>query len=297
MNSTNIVKDSKRRVFVSMFIMTALIGIIGTLLSTFFHWGLTGTGYFLIAAGLINFIAYFFSDKLVVKLSKAKPLAYEMCPEFYDIINKLCERNNLKMPKLYIIEDNSINAFATGRDINHAVLAITIGALEKLSPEEVSGVAAHELAHIESNDVRLMAVLSVFAGIISIIADLFWYSSVSQKMQERDQSGACAIIGLALSVFAPITVMLLKLFVSRQKEFAADARGAEICGNPNYLADALYKIKNDMIPLAHASSATAHLYISEPNKYESDFIENLMSTHPNINERIDKLRNLNIGKN
>ncbi len=296
MNSTNIVKDSKKRVFISMFIMTALIGIIGTLISTYFNWGLTGTGYFLLAAGLINFIAFFFSDKLVVKLSKAKPLAYETCPEFHDIINGLCERNNLKTPKLYFIEDNSINAFATGRDINHAVLAITTGALEKLSPEEVSGVAAHELAHIESNDVRLMAVLSVLAGIISIIADLFWYSSVSQKAQEKDQSGVCAIIGIIISILAPLTVMLLKLFVSRQKEFAADARGAEICGNPNYLADALYKIKNDMIPLAHSSSATAHLYISEPNKYGSDFIENLMSTHPNINERIDRLRNLNIGK-
>lgn len=292
MYSNDIIQKNRTKVFLYMAGMTAFIGILGYFISEHFDFGLTGTGVFLIIAGIIDFIAYFFSDTLVIKSANAKPIMRETLPEYYDLVKDLCEKNNIQMPKLYMVNNNSINAFATGRNKSRAVVAVTRGLLEKLSPDEIRGVVGHELSHIEGGDMLLMSALSILVGFISILADLFWYSSAMNRVSSRDNSGVTAIIGIILSLFAPITATLIKLSVSRTREYSADANGAKICGNPIFLADALCKIKKDRIPLPYASKATAHLYFASP--FKQDLFEELFSTHPNIDERIKRLREMQI---
>ena len=291
MYSNNIIRQNKAKVFLYMAIMTAIIGVLGYYVSNYFNFGLTGTGVFLIIAGIMDFVAYFYSDVFVIKSSGAKEIKEEQMPEYYKLVRNMCERNNIKMPKLYLINTGAMNAFATGRNKDRAVVAVTRGLLEKLTPEEISGVVGHELSHIENGDMFLMSVLSILAGFISILADSFWRGSLMGR-SDRDRSGVIALIGLALAILAPITASLIKLAVSRSREYMADAKGAQICGNPLYLASALNKIKNDGIPLPGAGQATAHLYISNP--FKGDFLSNLMSTHPNTDDRIRKLENMNI---
>jgi len=291
MYSNNIIRQNQAKVFLYMAIMTTIIGVLGYFVSSYFNFGLTGTGIFLIIAGIIDFIAYFFSDTFVIKSSGAKEIKEEQMPEYFKLVRDMCERNKIKMPKLYLINTGAMNAFATGRNKDKAVVAVTRGLLEKLTPEEISGVVGHELSHIENGDMFLMSVLSILAGFISIIADSFWYSGMGRS-SDRDRSGIVALIGLALALLAPITASLIKLAVSRSREYMADAKGAQICGNPLYLASALNKIKNDRIPLPGARQATAHLYISNP--FKGDFISKLMSTHPDTDDRIQKLENMNI---
>ena len=292
MYSNNIIKQNQAKVFMYMAIMTAIIGVLGHFVSSYFNFGLTGTGVFLIIAGIIDFIAYFFSDVFVIKSSGAKEIKEEQMPEYFKLVRDMCERNHIKMPKLYLINTGAMNAFATGRNKDKAVVAVTRGLLEKLTPEEISGVVGHELSHIEHGDMFLMSVLSILAGFVSILADAYWRSSLMGRSSDRDRSGVFMLIGLALAIFAPITASLIKLAVSRSREYMADAKGAQICGNPLYLASALNKIKNDMIPLPNASQATAHLYISNP--FKGDFLSKLMSTHPDTDDRIRKLENMNI---
>ncbi|MBR1460820.1 M48 family metalloprotease [bacterium] len=292
MYSNSIIRQNKAKVFLYMAIMTAFIGILGHFVSTYFNFGLTGTGIFLIIAGIMDFVAYFFSDVFVIKSSGAKEIKEEQMPEYFKLVRDMCERNNIKMPKLYLINTAAMNAFATGRNKDRAVVAVTRGLLEKLTPEEISGVVGHELSHIEHGDMFLMSVLSILAGFVSILADAFWRGSLFGRSSDRDRSGIVMLIGLALAIFAPITASLIKLAVSRSREYMADAKGAQICGNPLYLASALNKIKNDMVPLPNAGQATAHLYISNP--FKGDVFSRLMSTHPDTDDRIRKLENMNI---
>ena len=292
MYSNDIIQKNQTKVFLYMVFMTAFIGILGYFISTYFNFGLTGTGVFLIIAGVIDFIAYFFSDTLVIKSSNAKLIKKETIPEYYDLVKDLCERNNIEIPKLYMIDNNSINAFATGRNKKRAALAVTKGLLEKLSVDEIKGVVGHELSHIEGGDMLLMSVLSILVGFISILADMFWYNSAVNRASSRDNSGVTAIIGIVLSLFAPITATLIKLSVSRTREYSADANGAKICGNPLFLANALSKIKNDRITLPYASKATAHLFFASP--FRQDTFEELFSTHPNIDDRIKRLKEMEI---
>lgn len=292
MSSRSAIKGNQFKLYAYMFALTLIIGVLGVFISSYFNFGLTGTGIFLLVAGVIDFIAYYFSDTLVIKSEHAKPISRETIPDYYDLVEELCNKNNIKIPKLYMIDSKSINAFATGRNIDKAALVVSRGVLEKLKPDEIKGVVGHELAHIESGDMKLMSVLSILVGIISILSDMFWYNNAVNRVSERDSSGISVLIGIILSIFAPLTSLLIKLSVSRTREFTADARGAEISGNPEFLANALNKIKHDRIELPHVNSATAHLYIASP--YKSDFIENLFSTHPNIEERIQRLLNMKI---
>lgn len=291
-SSYSAIQQNQFKLYGYMFALTVIIGLLGVAISSHFNFGLTGTGIFLLVAGIIDFVAYYFSDTLVIKSEHAKPISRETIPAYYDLVEEICKNNNIRIPKLYMIDSKAINAFATGRNIDKSALVVSRGLLEKLKPEEIKGVVGHELAHIESGDMKLMSVLSILVGIISIFSDMFWYSNAVNKASEKDNSGILVIIGIILSIFAPLTSLLIKLSVSRTREFTADARGAEISGNPEYLANALNKIKHDRIELPHINSATAHLYIASP--YKSDFIETLFSTHPNIDERIQRLLNMKI---
>lgn len=290
MNTSLAIQQNNHKVYIYMMVLTLFIGLLGHFISMFFNFGLTGTGCFLITAGLINFLAYFFSDTLLLRSSHAKILTREMIPDYFDLVEQLTQKAGLKMPRLFLIEEDAINAFATGRNQDKAAVAVTRGLLEKLTPDEISGVVAHELAHVQFNDMRLMAVVSVLAGVISIFADMFWRNNAMSDAQSRDRSGVLAIVGVLLSLLAPITTYLVQLAISRQREYIADARAAEITGNPNFLIQAFEKIKRDQIPMPSVSSASAHLYIANPFKQGS--IEILMSTHPDIDDRIARLKSL-----
>jgi len=272
-----------------MALLTLLLGLLGTFLSSVFHWGLSGTGVFLIISGIINFIAFYFSDRLILRASGCRLLQEDQAPELFSLVRNLCSMQQIPMPALYLINDNAMNAFATGRDPVHAAVAVTRGLLEKLTPDEVKAVVAHELSHISHYDMRLMAVVSVLAGFISILADMYWRGNLASKIEERDRSGVLAWVGVLLSVFAPLSAMFIQLAISRRRELLADAAGAEMIHDPSGLIAALKKIHMDRRPLVHANLATAHLYFNSPCA-AAGFIDKLFSTHPPIEERIHQLQ-------
>lgn len=283
----NISAQNIVRSYLYMFLLILIAGLLGSVLSNTFHWGLAGTGAFLIIAGIINLISYYFSDTLIIKLSHAKALTRETAPEYYSLVESLVKRAGIPIPKLYYINTDAINAFATGRSPDHAAVVATRGLLEKLTPEEIKGVLAHELSHIKNFDTRLMAVVSILAGLISIFAEIIWRSQA--RSSGRNDSGLGAF-GAFLALFAPITAFLIQLAVSRKRELVADASGATLSGGGASLASALEKISRDMLPMPQVSRATAHLYITNPFK-DSGILDKLFSTHPPLDERIKILRN------
>lgn len=284
------IRSNTLRVYLLMGILTAIIGLLGSLISYYLHWGLTGTGSFLLVAGVINFIGYFFSDKIVLRISRATPLSKEQAPEFYDLVAKLCLKAEIPFPKLYMMDDNTMNAFATGRDMNHSAVAVTKGLLQKMTLPEVEAVIAHELSHIRNYDMRTMAVVSILVSFISIIADLYWSTTIVNKAQQKDTSGILAIIGAVLSVFAPLSAFFIQMAISRKREYVADAGSAELTHKPKALASALRKISMDIRLPKHFSASTAHLYFSSPSR--DSFIDKLFSTHPPIEERIKILETI-----
>lgn len=286
-----VVQRNTIRTYAYMIGLTVIIGVLGTLISTYFNFGLSGTGVFLILAGIVNFIAYFYSDRFIILSTGAKPLAASQAPEYAKLVKELCKENNLPLPKLYYLDEDAMNAFATGRDYNHAALAVTRGLLEKLTPNEIKGVLGHELSHIKNYDMRVMAVVTILAGIISILADMYWRAQAVSNASGKDNSGVLAIIGVILSLFAPITAMFIQLSISRKREFMADASGAEMVKNPNFLASALRKISRDHLPLPAVSATTAHLFISNPLKNDG-LIDRMFSTHPPLEERIAQLEKM-----
>lgn len=291
---TSQIRDNNLKTYLWMMILTMIIGVLGSLISYYFDWGLTGTGYFLLVAGIIDFVAYFFSDKIILIISKAKPVSKEQVPDLYDVVYRVCDEAKIPYPKIYLMDENTMNAFATGRNYKHSVVAVTKGLLQKMSLEEVEAVVAHEIFHIRNYDMRTMAVISILAGFISIIADLYWSSNIMNKSQEKDSSGALATFGVILSVFAPLTAFFIQMAISRKREFVADAGSAKLTKNPKALASALRKISMDIRLPKHFTSSTAHLYFSSHSK--DSFIEKLFSTHPPIEERIKVLENLSINQ-
>jgi len=256
---------------------------------------LSFSGVALIVAGIMNFIAYYNSDKMVMAISGAKQIQKKDHPQLFRTIENLAIAAGLPAPKIYIIEDTAPNAFATGRDTKHASIAFTTGILDKLSKLELEGVAAHELSHVGNYDTRLMTIVSILVGTIALLADWFfriqWYGG-----RDRDDNNSSSAIflalGIVMAILAPIIATLIQLAISRKREFLADASGALLTRNPDSLADALLKISKDPEPLEAANRATAHLYIVNPLKGESvkAAFANLFNTHPPIAERVKTLR-------
>lgn len=274
-----------------MGILTTVIVLLGSILSYYVHWGLTGTGAFLLVAGVLNFIGYFFSDKIVLRISKATPVSKEQAPEYYDIVTRLCTKINIPIPKLYVLDDTTMNAFATGRNYKHSAVAVSKGLLQKMTSDEVEAVIGHELSHIRNYDMRTMAIVSILVGAISIIADLYWSSTLVSRAQGKDTSGVITIIGTILSIFAPLSAFFIQTAISRKREYVADASSAQITGKGKALASALRKISMDVRLPKHFSTSTAHLYFSTPSR--DSFMDRLFSTHPPIDERIKILEAIN----
>jgi heat shock protein HtpX len=254
-------------------------------------------GVMLIISGLISFISYYNSDKIVLSMSGAVPADKNSHRKLYTTVENLTIATGVPMPKVYIVNDPSPNAFATGRDPKHAVVAATTGLLEKLSDSELEGVMAHELSHVKNYDTRLMGVVAILVGSIAILADVFmrslWFSGGGDDRRSGNQ--IFLVIGLFAAILAPIAATLIQLAVSRRREYLADADGALITRYPDGLADALEKIASDRHALKHANTGTAHLYIENPfksdtKKSQGNWLVNLFSTHPPVEERIKILR-------
>ncbi len=251
---------------------------------------------------LMNLLAYWSSDKIVLAISRAKPIEKKDNPELYRIVENLCITAGLSLPKIYIIESSQPNAFATGRDAKHAVVVVTRGLLEKLERTELEGVIAHELSHIGNKDMLLQTIIVVLVGVIVIMTDFFFRISFRGGFRKRDsreggQAGLILmVISLALAVLAPIFAQLIKLAISRKREFLADASGALLTRYPEGLARALEKISADLSPLPAANNATSHLYIANPFRGEerTSWLHKLFSTHPPVEERTAALRGMRI---
>ncbi len=251
---------------------------------------------------LMNIVAYWYSDKIVLKMCRAVPVEHKAAPELYHIVENLSITAGLPMPKIYLIREKQPNAFATGRNPKHAVVAVTEGLLEKLNRSELEGVLAHELSHVGNRDMLLSTVIVVLVGFISIISDMFLRSAFWGGLGRRDdreggQAGAILmIIGIALSILAPIAAMLIQLAISRKREFLADASGALLTRYPEGLASALEKISSDSTPMRVANNTTAHLWLDDPFKGQkkTSWLRKLFMTHPPIEERVKALRGLKI---
>jgi heat shock protein HtpX len=240
-----------------------------------------------------NFYAYWQSDKLVLSMSHARPATREEFFDLYTVTENLAITAGLPLPKLYVIDDPAPNAFATGRDEKHAVVCATTGLLAALSRPELEGVIAHELSHIKNRDILLMTITVVLAGFVAIVADIFLRMSFYGGHRDREGGNTLILVlGIVGIILAPLAAQLIKLAISRRREYLADASGALLTRYPEGLASALQKISAANVPLRHKSHATAHLFIDEPfGKPEgrTSWIENLFATHPPVQDRIKAL--------
>ncbi len=245
---------------------------------------------------LMSIGSYWWSDKIVLAMSGAKELNHDNNREVYHLVENLCITAGLPMPKIYVIEDTAMNAFATGRDPKHGVLCFTTGIIASLEKTELEGVIAHELSHIGNRDILLSTVVVILVGFVALMADwfrhwAFWGGKSRSNDSENGQLRLILIIvAVVLSILAPIAAVLMQLAISRKREFLADASGALLTRYPEGLAKALEKISKDSEPLEAANRATAHLYIANPFKGKK--VMKLFMTHPPIEERIKALRNL-----
>lgn len=240
---------------------------------------------------VMNVGSFWFSDKLVLSMTHARPALREEFFDFYTVTENLAITAGLPMPKLYVIEDPAPNAFATGRDEKHAVVAATTGLLSMMTRQELEGVIAHELSHIKNRDMLVMTVAVVLAGFVAIIADLFLRMSMFGGGDRDSKAGALfLVLALVGAIIAPIAAQLIQLAVSRRREFLADASGALLTRYPEGLASALQKIASYGHPMQSANHATAHLFIGNPfGEQAGKFVNRIFATHPPVEERVAKL--------
>ncbi len=246
---------------------------------------------------LMNIFSYWYSDKIVIKMSGAKPATKEGYRELWNVVENLSITAGLPMPKVYIINDKAPNAFATGRNKEHAAIAVTTGLLDILKKNELEGVVAHELSHIGNRDILISTIVVVLVGFVTLLSNFFLRWSLFGGMRRGDRDGRLQIImiiaGIILAILAPLVAVIIQLAISRKREFLADASGALLTRYPEGLASALQKISQNGAEMKRANRATAHMYISNPfkGKRATGFIGKLFMTHPPVEERIKVLLN------
>jgi heat shock protein HtpX len=271
-------------------LMTVFLVLVGQALG-----GRNGAVMALCIAAAMNFISYFFSDKLAIMSSGAQAVTREQLPRVYQIVERLCAKTGLPMPKIYVIPTGSPNAFATGRNPNHASVAVTAGILDLLNDDELEGVLAHELGHVRNRDILISSIAATVAGAVTMLARMAGWAAMFGGGRDRDRDGGGAITALIMMILAPIAALLIQMAVSRSREYQADATGAHFTGNPGALASALRKMElyAARVPM-QASPATAHMYIIQPLLGGISF-GNLFSTHPPTAERIARLTGMRPG--
>jgi len=268
----------------TVFLLGLLTGIILFLGSL---WGEQGITIALAFSVLLNFGSYFFSDKIALSMYRAKPVSREEAPRLYSLLDFLCARSGLPMPKVYLIPTDSPNAFATGRNPEHASVAVTEGAMRLLDENELQGVLAHELSHVKNHDILISSIAATIAGIIMWVSNMARFAMFFGGSRDREEGGG-AMGGLVTIIVAPIAAMLIQLWISRTREYEADRSGAAIAGNPYGLASALKKLENysKQLPM-EASPSTAHMFIMHP--FSGGGMMSLFSTHPPTQKRIERL--------
>jgi len=265
--------------------MTVLIMLAGNLMG-----GRQGMIIALVLAAGMNFFSYWFSDKMVLKMYRAREVSAQEAPDLYGMVQTLARQASLPMPKVYIIPEQAPNAFATGRNPDHAVVAVTEGLLSLMGRQEIMGVLAHELAHVKNRDILIGTIAATMAGAIMMLASMARWSAIFGGMSRDDDNGGGGMIGMiVMAIIAPVAAMIIQMAVSRSREYLADATGARIAGTPEGLATALEKLGaySRQIPMS-ANPSTAHMFIVNPLSGKS--LQNLFSTHPPVEERISRLR-------
>jgi heat shock protein HtpX len=265
---------------------------------------LAGLGFALVVGVIAGLISYYGGDKIVLAASRAREITHDDAPVLFNVVEEMSIAAGLPMPKVYIVEDTAPNAFATGRDPEHAIVAVTSGLLEKLDRDELQGVIAHEMSHVANFDIRYSMLVGILVGTTVLISDFFlrglWFGGGRGGRRGGGDSGGqlqliMMLIAIVLAILAPLFARLLQLSISRQREFLADATAVRLTRNPKGLADALQKISGDNEVLEAANRATAHLYIVNPIKKFEKRSKGLFSTHPPIEERIQILRAIEAG--
>jgi heat shock protein HtpX len=252
---------------------------------------------------LFSLLAYYSGDSMVLAISRARPIEHADDPELFNVVEEMAIAAGVPMPRIYVIDDLAPNAFATGRDPQHAAVTITTGLREKLTREELQGVIAHEMSHVRNYDIRLMLLMAVLVGTVVMLCDLFlqilWYAPSEGRRRDKDDKGGSGILGLVLiivgvvlAIIAPLLAQIIQLAVSRQREYLADASAVELTRYPQGLANALRKIDADPLELKEANRGTAHLFIANPIKKFEARAESAFSSHPPIQERIRRLEAL-----
>src|ERR687886_16543 len=251
-------------------------------------------------AGIISGLAtYYGGDRMVLAASRAREITHDDAPVLFNVVEEMAIAAGLPMPKIYIIDDSAPNAFATGRDPEHASIAVTSGLLEKLNRDELQGVVAHEMSHVGNFDIRYAMLVGILVGTTVLISDFFlrglWFGGGRRREGGGQAQIIMLVIAIVLAILAPLLARLIQLSISRQREFLADASAVQLTRNPKGLADALQKISGDREVLEAANRATAHLYIVNPIKAFEKRSKGLFSTHPPIEQRIEILRQMETG--
>lgn len=300
---SNKVKSIVITVFFLLFSFLTIY-ILGQAFGYYMDYQVGGLGYVgiaLIISGVSTFFSYYYSDKIVLSISGARPANSNEDKIFTQVAENLCIATGLPKPKLYVIEDSAPNAFATGRDPDHAVVCVTTGLLAKLNRTELEAVVAHELTHVKNYDIRLMSLVSVMVGLIALLADWFFrirlFGGNNRRDDNNGQFGAIImLVGIVFAILSPIIATLIQLAISRRREFMADAGAVSTTRQPQGLINALEKIASDHEPLEAANKATAHLYIENPFKDKTkgsvSWFSNLFNTHPPLKERIATLQKM-----
>ena len=253
--------------------------------------GRSGMAMALVFAMAMNLFTYWFSDKIVLKMYKAQEVSENAAPELFSTVRRLAQKAEIPMPKVYIIEQDQPNAFATGRNPAHAAVAVTTGIMRILSREELEGVIAHELAHVKHRDILIGTIAATVAGAISYLAHMAQWAMIFGGRSDDDEGGRSPMAGIVMMIVGPIAAMLIQMAISRSREYAADEGGARLAGNPRYLASALKKLDmtSKQIPM-DAQPATAHMFIVNP--LSGGALLKLFSTHPPVEERIARLESM-----
>lgn len=293
------VDRNKRRSTIIMVSFVVLITLMAWVLARVLGYGPGVVGLALIFAGLMSFASYWWSDKIILTISGARPADRKRDFHFFTVTENLSMASQIPMPKLYVIEDSAPNAFATGRDPKHAVVCATRGLLDKLNRSELEGVVAHELSHITNYDTRLMSIVTILVGMVTLLADWFLrgmrFGARDQDRKEGNLGAILFLLGIVLVLLSPLIAKLIQLALSRRREFLADAGAVMLTRYPEGLARALEKIAADKEPLEVANKATAHLYIANPLKNRHDRIgwfASLFNTHPPVEERVKALKEM-----
>jgi len=290
---------NKRKSALVVVLFVIFVTLVVYIFSLTLEASLSWIGVALIFAGLTSLGGYYWGDKIILAISGARPATREKNFQFYTVVENLCLAAQIPKPKLYVIEDSAPNAFAAGRDPDHAVVCATSGLLNKLDRSELEGVIAHELSHIKNYDIRLMSIVTVLVGMVSLLADWFMRSTYwGGRKRDRDKRGNLQaflfITAIFLALLSPLIARFIQLAISRRREFLADASAVMLTRYPEGLARALGKISADRDPLEVANKATAHLYIVNPLKGQKfvSWFANLFNTHPPIKERIKTLKEM-----